>query len=52
MMIASELGISNAAAAPCSARAAISTPIVGARAHATENTPNPTTPTEKMRRSP
>ena len=52
MMIASELGVSNAAAAPCSARAAISASIVGARAHATENMPNPTTPTVKTRRSP
>ncbi len=52
MMIASELGVSNAAATPCKARAAISTPIVGARAHATENTPNAATPTVNTRRSP
>ena len=52
MMIANELGISNAAATPCSARAAISRPIVGARAHAKENTPNETTPTANTRRSP
>jgi hypothetical protein len=52
MMIASELGVSNAAAAPCSVRAAISTPMVGAMAHATENTPKATTPTVNTRRSP
>jgi len=52
MMIASELGTSNAAAAPCSVRAAISTPIVGARAHATEKTPKATTPTANTRRTP
>src|SRR4249919_1520675 len=35
-MIASEDGVTSAAAAPWKARAAMSTPIVGASAHATE----------------
>ena len=39
-MIASELGVSSAPAAPCSARAAISASIVGATAHTSESTPN------------
>ena len=52
MMIASELGTSNAAAAPCSARAAISTPIVGASAQASGEHPNAVTPTANTRRSP
>jgi hypothetical protein len=51
-MIASELGVSSAPAAPWSARAAISTSIVGAIAHRTEKTPNAPTPIAKMRRSP
>ena len=51
-MIASALGVRSAPAAPWNARAAISTSIVGASAHATEKTPNPTTPSVKMRRSP
>ena len=51
-MIASELGVSSAPAAPCRARAAISTSIVGARAHATDRTPNAPTPSANTRRSP
>ena len=51
-MTASELGVSSAPAAPCRARAAISTSIVGASAQATERTPNAATPRAKMRRSP
>ena len=51
-MIASALGVSSAPAAPWSARAAISTSIVGARAQATDMTPNAATPIEKTRRSP
>ena len=51
-MIASELGVTSAPAAPCSARAAISTPMVGATAHATEKTPKAPTPIAKMRRWP
>ncbi len=51
-MIASELGVSSAPAAPCSARAAISTSIVGATAHASESTPNAVTPIAKIRRWP
>ena len=51
-MIASELGVSSAAAAPCNARAAIRVSIVGASAHATESTPNAATPIANTRRSP
>ena len=38
-MIASELGVSSAPAAPCSARAAISVPFVGATAQSSDSTP-------------
>ena len=51
-MIASELGVSSAPAAPCSARAAISTSIEGATAQASESTPNGATPSANTRRSP
>jgi hypothetical protein len=51
-MIASALGVRRAPAAPCSALAAIRASIVGASAHATENTPNRLTPSAKIRRSP
>ena len=40
MMIASELGVTRAPAAPWSARAAINVSIVGASAHARDSTPN------------
>ena len=51
-MIASELGVSSAAAAPCSARATIRKSIVGASAVATEKTPKSAMPVAKTRRSP
>ena len=51
-MIASELGVTSAPAAPCSARATIRKPIVGATAQASESTPNAATPMAKTRRSP
>ena len=51
-MIASELGTSSAPAAPCSPRAAINVSVVGASAHATENSPNAAAPSENTRRSP
>ena len=51
-MIASELGVSSAAAAPCRARAQIRKSIVGASAVATENTPKSAMPVAKTRRSP
>ena len=51
-MMASDAGVSRAAAAPWHARAAIKTSIVGATAQATENTPKPARPSVKIRRSP
>ncbi len=51
-MIASEAGVSSAAAAPWNARATIRNSIVGASAVAMENTPNRPTPSAKIRRSP
>ena len=51
-MIASELGVRSAPAAPCSARAAMRASIVGANAHASDSRPNPATPIVKTRRSP
>ena len=51
-MIASELGVTSAPAAPCAARAAISQPIDGAAAHATESAPNDATPIANTRRAP
>jgi hypothetical protein len=52
VMIASELGTSSAAATPCNARKAISTPGSGATAHISEVAPNPATPTANTRRRP
>ena len=49
---ASELGISSAPNAPCSARHAIRKPMLGAIAHSSDTTPNPPTPIENTRRSP
>ncbi len=49
---ASAAGVSSAPAAPCRARAATSTSMVGAAAHNTEVTPNPMTPAPNTRRSP
>ena len=43
-MIASDDGVTSAAAAPWRARAAISVSIVGATAQATEKTPKPASP--------
>ena len=51
-MTAKALGVSSALATPCKARAAISAPIVGARAHSNEAAPKPPTPSAKIRRSP
>ena len=51
-MIASELGVSSAPAAPCSARAAISVSEVGATAQASESTPKAAIPNENTRRLP
>jgi hypothetical protein len=51
-MIASELGVTSAPAAPCSARAAIRNPIDGATAQASDSTPNAATPMANTRRSP
>ena len=52
MMSASALGVSSAPKAPCSARPAIRSSMLGATAHSTDTTPKPATPSEKMRRSP
>jgi len=51
-MIASDDGVTSAPAAPCKARAAIRTPIVGASEHRTEMTPKAAIPTSNTRRSP
>jgi hypothetical protein len=51
-MIASELGVRSAAAAPCSARAAIRKSIDGASAVAMEKIPKRATPAANTRRSP
>ena len=51
-MIASELGVTRAPAAPCNARAAIRTSIVGASAHTSERTPKAETPAKNTRRTP
>lgn len=50
--IASDPGTSSAPASPCSARPAISTSTLGARAQTTEVTPKPTRPAMNMRRRP
>jgi hypothetical protein len=52
MMMASALGVSSAPKTPWSARAAMSTSIVGAIAQTMLTTPKPTTPIVKTRRSP
>ena len=49
---ASAAGVSTAPATPWSARAATRISMVGARAHASEVTPNAPTPYAKTRRSP
>ena len=51
-MIASDDGVTSAAAAPWNARATIRASIVGASAHATETTPKAATPIANTRRSP
>ena len=51
-MMARLLGTSSAPAAPCSARAAISTPMVGASPQSSEAPLNPISPRMKMRRRP
>jgi hypothetical protein len=51
-MIASELGVTSAADAPSSARAATSRLIEGASAHASEKAPNAAIPVANTRRSP
>ena len=51
-MIASELGTISAAAAPCKARAPMSTSIVGASAQAIDTTPKAVMPIANTRRSP
>ena len=52
MISASELGTSSAPATPCTPRAAISTPLVGAAAHTSEHAPNPIRPAWNTRRRP
>ena len=49
-MIASELGVRSAPAAPCNARAAIRASIVGASAHTSDSRPKTPTPIAKIRR--
>jgi hypothetical protein len=51
-MMASAEGVSMAPETPCSARATISTPIVGEAAHRADPIPNPATPAVNTRRSP
>jgi hypothetical protein len=51
-MIASELGTSSAPNAPCSARAATSSPTDGAAAQTSDAAPKPATPIAKIRRRP
>ena len=46
------LGVNSALVTPWTMRAAISAPIEGASAHASEARPKPPTPSSKMRRSP
>ncbi len=50
--IASEPGVSSAPPMPCTARAAISTSMVGAAAQAADAAANQTTPSRKIRRRP
>ena len=49
---ASASGMTNAAPAPCAARAAIKTPALGASAQPTDATPNTATPNENIRLRP
>ena len=49
---ASAAGVRSAPATPCSARAATSSSIVGASAHASDVTPKPSTPSANTLRSP
>ena len=51
-MIASELGVTSAPAAPWRARAPIRTLMLGASAHASESAPKAETPIANTRRSP
>ena len=51
-MMASEPGVSSAPPMPCSARAAISTPMSGARPHRAEVIANQVTPMRNTRRRP
>ena len=51
-MIASEPGVSSAPPMPCSARAAMSTPMSGASPHSAEASANQITPMRKIRRRP
>jgi len=51
-MMARAAGVSSAPEMPWSARAAISTSMVGATAQSTDVTAKPLTPTTKTRRSP
>ena len=51
-MMASDPGVSSAPPTPWNARAALSTPIVGATAHSSDATANQTTPTRNTRRRP
>jgi hypothetical protein len=52
VIVASAAGVSSAPAAPCNARAPISTLPVGASAHPSEVAPKAVTPIAKMRRAP
>ena len=51
-MMASEPGVSSAPPMPCSARAAISTPMLGARPHSADESANQVTPMRNTRRRP
>jgi hypothetical protein len=51
-MMASDPGVSRAPPMPWNARAAFSTPIVGAQAHSADATANHTTPTRNTLRRP
>ena len=51
-MMASAAGVSSAPEIPCRARAAISTPMLGAAAHSADPIPKPATPAVNTRRSP
>jgi hypothetical protein len=51
-MIPKPCGIRIAANRPCTSRAAISVPVVGARPHRTEEAVKPVTPSRNRRRRP